>query len=67
MLVDLHLDPVAHLQVVHGSAHRSHGAGFAHLDVGIGWECDGDLASIVERDDSKALGRIKLTDLTGNH
>lgn len=64
MLVNLHVHPVADPEIVKGPTHRAHGAGLANLDVRLGWERDGDLASIVERDDGKALGRIKLANLT---
>src|SRR5574341_1218911 len=49
MLVNLHVHPVADPEIVEGSTHRAHGAGLANLDVRLGWERDGDLASIVER------------------
>lgn len=64
MLVNLRIHPVANPQIFESPAHRAHAGGLANLDVGFRRECNGDLPSIVERDDGKALCGIKLANLT---
>lgn len=63
MLVELSLHPVTDPEILKGSAHRSHGGRLENLDVGLHRERYRHLASIVERNDGKAIYGIKLTNL----